>query len=420
MILKRRYWRLRAAFNEYPRNFWILMVTSFIDRLGGFILFPFFTLYITSRFGVGMTTVGIIFGTFSVTGIIGSTIGGALTDRLGRKPMLLFGLIVSAVSSIWLGFADSLSLFFAGAIFVGLFSNAGGPAQQAMLADILPDSQRAQGFAIWRVIVNLSAAIGPAIGGFLASRSFLALFITDAIVSVLVAIMIFFLLPETRTRLKKGKQESMLTTFRGYGKVLGNATFMFFWVASVITWLVYMQMNGTLAVYLRDTHSVTEQGFGGLVSLNALLVVLFQFAITRRVKGYPPFMVMAWGALLYAVGFGIYGFASDYSVFVVAMIIITIGEMLNAPIGQAVVANLAPENMRGRYMAFYGFSYAIPGVFGTLLAGLIMDNSDPRLVWYAAGLLGLLAAAMFVSLNGRADQEEPDPSRVRTPAESQY
>lgn len=382
------------------------MVTSFIDRLGGFILFPFFTLYITSRFGVGMTTVGFIFGTFSITGIVGSTIGGALTDRLGRKPMLLFGLVVSAVSSIWLGFADNLQLFFAGAVFVGLFSNAGGPAQQAMLADILPDSQRAQGFAIWRVVVNVAAAVGPAIGGLLASRSFLSLFITDAVVSVFVAILIFFLLPETRAFIKKEKRESMVQSFQGYGRVVRDVTFMFFWVASVFTWLVYMQMNSTLAVYLRDSHGVSEQGFGFLVSLNAALVVLFQFAITRRVERFPPFLVMAGGSLLYAIGFGLYGLAADYSAFIIAMIIITFGEMLNAPIGQAVVANIAPEDMRGRYMAFYGFSFAIPGVVGTLLAGMIMDNADPRLVWYAAGLLGIIASSMYVSLHGRVARKQ--------------
>ncbi|MGD8632594.1 MAG: MFS transporter [Anaerolineales bacterium] len=408
--MKRNYWRLKAAIDNYPRNFWLLMVVSFIDRLGGFILFPFFTLYITSKFGVGMTSVGFIFGAFSITGIVGSTIGGALTDRLGRKPMLLFGLIVSAVSSIWLGFADNLQMFFAGAVFVGLFSNAGGPAQQAMLADLLPDSQRAKGFAIWRVIVNIAAAVGPAIGGLLATRSFLSLFITDAGVSVLVAIMVFFLLPETRAFIKKDQRESMVQSFQGYGRVIRDATFMFFWVASVFTWLVYMQMNSTLAVYLRDSHGVSEQGFGFLLSLNAAIVVLFQFAITRRVERFPPFLVMAWGSLLYAVGFGLYGLAADYSAFIIAMIIITIGEMLNAPIGQAIVANLAPEDMRGRYMAFFGFSFAIPGIVGTLLAGLIMDNADPRMVWYAAGLLGIIATSMYVSLHARVNRNKDEAS----------
>jgi MFS family permease len=250
--------------------------------------------------------------------------------------------------------------------------------------------------------------VGPAIGGFVASRSFLALFITDAIISVIVAIMVFFLLPETRAFIKKDQRETMLQSFSGYGRVMRDATFMFFWVASVFTWLVYMQMNSTLAVYLRDTHSISEQGFGFLLSLNATMVVVFQFAITRRVERYPPFLVMAWGALLYAIGFGIYGFAVDYSVFIIAMAIITIGEMLNAPIGQAIVANLAPEDMRGRYMAFFGFSFAIPGMVGTLLAGLVMDNADPRLVWYAAGLLGLLATGMYISLHSRTSSRESE------------
>jgi MFS family permease len=200
----------------------------------------------------------------------------------------------------------------------------------------------------------------------------------------------------------------MVQSFKGYNRVMRDSIFMFFWVASVCTWLVYMQMNSTLAVYLRDTHSVSEQGFGFLLSLNATMVVLFQFAITRRVERYSPFIIMAWGALLYAIGFSMYGFASDYSAFILAMAIITIGEMLNVPIAQAVVANLAPEDMRGRYMAFFGFSFAIPGMFGTLLAGLIMDNADPRMVWYAAGLLGLLATGMYIALHSRVNQKEAE------------
>jgi len=102
LILKRQYWRLRSIYNEYPRHFWTLLLATFIDRVGGAILYPFFTLYITQKFGVGMTTVGMIFGTFAVTGMVGSMIGGALADRLGRKPLILFGLVISAVSSLYL------------------------------------------------------------------------------------------------------------------------------------------------------------------------------------------------------------------------------------------------------------------------------------------------------------------------------
>jgi MFS family permease len=406
LILKRQYWRLRSIYNEYPRHFWTLLFASFIDSVGGFILFPFFTLYITQKFGVGMTTVGMIFGAFAVTSMVGSTIGGALADRLGRKPLILFGLVVSAVSSLWLGLVNELELFFAGAIFVGLFTNIGGPARQAMIADILPEEQRAQGFGLFRVVVNLAAAIGPAIGGLLASRSYLSLFFTDAAISIFVAILLFIVLPETRIARKSQEEESMGQTLGGYGTVLRDKFFMFFWLASALSTLVYIQMNGTLAVYLRDVHNVSLQSFGAILSLNAGMVVLFQFYITRRFAKYPELAVITLGALLNAIGFALYGFVATYGLFLLAMAIITIGEMLWAPISQSIVARLAPDNMRGRYMAFFGFSFAVPFAIGPLLAGLVIDYYDPNWVWYAGGIFGLISAAMFALMSIRSSRKE--------------
>lgn len=406
MIIKRQYWRLRSVYNEYPRHFWTLLFATLIDSVGGAILFPFFTLYITQKFGVGMTTVGMIFGTFAVASMVGSTIGGAMADRLGRKPLILFGLVVSAISSLWLGLVNEIELFFVGAIFVGLFTNIGGPARQAMIADILPEEQRAQGFGLFRVVVNLAAAIGPAIGGFLASRSYLSLFLTDATISIFVAILLFIVLPETRIASKSQEKESMGQTFGGYGTVLRDRFFMFFWFASALSTLVYIQMNGTLAVYLRDVHNVSLQSFGAILSLNASMVVLFQFAITRRYAKYPELAVITVGALLNAVGFALYGFVATYGLFLLAMAIITIGEMLWAPISQSIVARLAPDDMRGRYMAFYGFSWAVPFAIGPLLAGLVIDYYDPNWVWYAGGIFGLISAAMFGLMYTRSSRKE--------------
>jgi len=169
--------------------------------------------------------------------------------------------------------------------------------------------------------------------------------------------------------------------------------------------LVYMQMNSTLAVYLRDVHGVPEQGFGYILSLNAAMVVLFQFSITRWMAKYRPLIMMAVGTLLYAIGFGMYGFVSTYVLFLVAMVIITIGEMLVSPTSQALTAQFAPEDMRGRYMAVFGFSWVIPMATGPLLAGLVMDYADPRWVWYAAGLLGLVAAGAFGFLQRRGKSQ---------------
>lgn len=399
-FLRRRVDAARQTFRDFPRPFWMLMGATFIDAFGSAMLFPFFTLYVTARFGIGMTEVGLIFLILTVASLVGTTIGGGMADRFGRKKMVIFGLIASALTVFSMGLASRIGMFFAAAVFSGLFANAGGPARQAMVADLLPEPKRAQGFGLHRVLHNLAFTIGPAVGGLLAARSYLSLFILDTIASLATAFAVLLLIPETRPEADAAQpQETTSETFRNYGQVLRDSFFMLFLLATTMMVLVYTQMQGTLSVYLRDAHGVQEAAFGYLLSLNAGMVVLFQFAITRRIEGLPPFLVLSLGTLFYVVGFGMYGFVSAYPMFLLAMALITFGEMLTAPTGQAVAASAAPEAMRGRYMAVYGFSWMIPGAVGMYLAGLIMDNYNPAWVWYAAAVTGMLAALMFVALH---------------------
>lgn len=401
--------RIRNTYNEFPAQFWTLVSATFIDRLGGALLFPFFTLYLTKKFGIGMTQVGLIFMLFSVTSVVGSMIGGALTDRLGRKGMLLFGLVMSGLSSVLMGLVNELYLFLGITVLVGILADAAGPAQQAMVADLLPEEKRAQGYGILRVVANLAVTFGPVIGGFLAAVSYLLLFISDAITSLITAVIVFFVIQETRRPREAGEpEETMAQTFKGYGKVLRDSAFVWFLGASLLMVLVYMQMNTTLAVYLRDEHGVSEQGFGFILSLNAAMVVLLQFQFTRWIDRYRPLIVMTVGTLLYAIGFAMYGFVSIFFMFLVAMVIITIGEMLVVPVSQSIVARLAPEDMRGRYMAMYGFSWVIPTAVGPLLAGLVMDNYNPDWVWYLAGILGVVAAGAYYFLEMRVGRSRYD------------
>lgn len=391
--------------NEYPRQFWILVMATFIDRLGGSMLFPFFTLYLTRRFNIGMTEVGLIFGLFSISSVIGSVTGGALTDRLGRKGMLLFGLVMSAVSTLLMGTVDRLNLFLIVALVVGVLAEVGGPAQQALVADILPEEKRAQGYGILRVVFNLAVTFGPILGGLLATRSYLFLFIADAVTSIITAVIVLFTLKETWKPQESGQpQPSMAQTFAGYGNVLRDNAFLWYMIATALSALVYIQMNTTLGVYLRDNHGVTEQAFGYILSLNAGMVVLLQFSTTRWVSKYRPLIVMAAGTVLYAVGFAMYGFVSAYVLFLVAMAVITVGEMMVSPVGQAIVACLAPEEMRGRYMAVFGFSWVIPIAIGPLLAGIVLDNLNPNWLWYGAGVIGVLSAVAYYLLEWRVSR----------------
>lgn len=394
--------KFKATYHDYPRRFWAVVVISFIDRVGGTMLFPFFALYITQKFQVGMTQAGFVLGLFSIFGLIGNTIGGALTDKYGRRKLILFGLIFSALSTLSLGLVNDFRVLIPVAVFIGLLSDVSGPAHGAMIADILPASQRQEGFGILRVVANMSWIIGPTIGGFVAGRSFFALFVMDAIISCFVAFLFYRFIPETKVHKPGDKQSAtLMETFKGYRLVLRDRPFVAFIAATILMTIVYLQMYNSLSVYLRDVHAVQPQGYGFLLTISAIVVILFQFGITRRIRGSPPFLVMGLGALFYMLGFGMFGVVGAYWLFVAAIIIITIGEMVIMPTSQALAANFAPEHMRGRYMAVYGMTHSAPAAIAPGAAGLIMDNLDPNLVWYIGAGLCALAACGFYFLHRR-------------------
>ena len=399
--------RVLQIYREYPRDFWMMIVVNFVDRLGGSLLFPFFALYITKKFQVGMTEVGGLFAIFFVSGFIGSFPGGALADRFGRKGIIIFSLIATSFSTLLMGFVNEFQFFLLVAFISGIFTDVGGPAYEAVFMDLLPEEKRASGFGIRRVAFNLAIVIGPVIGGFVAARSYLALFIIDAIISAIVALLVFLLIPETKPAAPEGKiQESTSETFAGYLRVLRDRRFIAFTLVCLLTWLVYMNMNTTLGVYLRDQHGLPESGYGWLISINAAMVVLLQFPITRRLEKNPPMLMMALGTFFIATGLLLYGFVGSFWLFAVAMAIITIGEMVTIPIANAVVAKFAPEEMRGRYTFVYGNSWGISFAVGPFLAGLVLDNYDPNLLWYACGIIGMIAVAGFLALQ-RALHTEP-------------
>jgi MFS family permease len=373
--------RLRETYRQYPSKFWVVAGASFIDVIGRTLIMPFFTLYVTQKFAVGMTQAGILLAAFSVSGFVGNMIGGALTDRLGRRAMILFGLVFSALSSVSMGLVNELRVFYVLAVTVGLLSDVAGPAHSAMIADLLPEEKRAEGFGMLRVVANMAWIIGPTIGGLLATRSYLLLFILDAVCSIITALIIFRLIPETRPQAAQlAHQESLAQTFIGYRKALSDRPYVGFLLVAIAMNLVYLQLYSTFSVFLRDVHGAGPRVYGMLMSLNATTVVLLQFWITRKLRVYPPMLIMALGTFFYMIGFGMFSFIAGLPFFSLAMLFITIGEMIVMPVSSALVARFAPEDMRGRYMAVFALCWQVPSAIGPWAAGIILDNFNPRLI----------------------------------------
>jgi len=388
---------------RFSKHFWMLMAASFIDMLGGSLIFPFFSLFMTQKFHVGMTEVGGMFFVWALTsGVIGNVIGGALADRFGRKTNMILGLVASATSALLMVLIQNIVFFYIAIAIVGIFEDIAGPARQAMIADLVPEPLRDEAYGIFRIVFNLAAAIGPAIGGFMATRSFELLFYADVALSLSVAAFVYLFLAETKpaSEVHFGEQEAtFMQTMKGYRVVLKDKIFMDFVGISILSTLMYFNLNSTLSVFLVHFRNITPAQFGYLLSLNAIMVVLLQITFTRITTRWPPFLTIATGNLLYVIGFGMYGVVNSYSRYILAMVVITIGEMICAPKEQSMAANLSPNDMRARYMAVRSFAWIIPVAIGPMGAGLIMDHLNPNLVWAAAALSGMLSVIGFLRLH---------------------
>jgi MFS family permease len=379
-------------YHEFPRKFWVVVGVHFVDKIGGTLVFPFFALYITGRFHVGMTEAGILLGLLSLAGIVGSV--------LGRRKLILFGLLASALSALTFGSVTTFAWLFPVAAFVGLFSEVGGPAHAAMIADILPKEQRQEGFGILRVVSNSAWLVGPTIGGFVARSSFFALFVIDAAISCVVATLFYLFMEETRPAPhERHADEGFFETFRNYRLVLADKAFVAFLAAAVLMGMVYIQMYNSLSVYLRDNHGIQPQGYGVLLTSSAITVICFQFWTMRAIKRKPPFLMMALGTLFYLIGFGLFGVVSAYWLFVLAVVVITVGEMIVMPTSQTLAAGFARTDMRGRYMALFGLSVSIPAAIGPLAAGVVLDNYRPNLLWNLAAVFCAISAGGFYALH---------------------
>src|SRR4030095_7191805 len=250
--------------------------------------------------------------------------GGALADKFGRRRIIIFGLVFSALSSLLFGLANEINVLYPLVIIVGLLSSVAHPAHDAMLADILPENKRQEGFGILRVVFNYAWIFVTALGGFIAARSFFALFVTDSILSCIVAALIYRSLPETKptSRDEAQQEKSLWQTVVGYRDVLRDLVFMGFVLACILALVVYQQQYSTLSVYMRDVHHIDSKGYGLILSITGLEVVLFQFWISHTIRRYAPFLIMMLSTIFFAIGVFMYGLASNFTMFTVASIVV--------------------------------------------------------------------------------------------------
>jgi len=378
---------LVATLRTFPRPVWVLCGGSFLNKFGTFVI-PFLALYMTRK-GFSIAQAGLAISAFGLGNFTASIIGGHLADTIGRRKTIVFSMATVAVSMLLLSQARTFPAILAFTALTGLTGEIYRPASSALLADLVPAGERVTVYAIYRLSFNAGWAFGPATAGFLATRSFTWLFIGDAATSLLFGLVAWFALP---AGLRVGEVQAKWGVALKH--IISDRRLLQVLAASFVIALGFFQFTSSYALEV-TAHGFSNSVYGALVSLNGVLVVLFELPMTGLTRRFPARRVIAIGYLLIGVGFSLNAFASSILAFAFAMTIFTLGEMVAMPVSSAYIADLAPPHLRGRYMGTFAFSWSIALMIGPP-AGMALFGVSPFALWMACGVLGLISATIII------------------------
>jgi MFS family permease len=388
-----------STFQRHDRRVHILVLCRGITALGFSVVFPFLSIYFYNVMKIPMATIGTVFFAAILSGAVAELIGGELADRFGRKIVMVSALSIRATVFLLISLAVFKNVGFvpiAGLIVLSSFSRGlFEPAALAMVSDVTTREKRQEAFAFLRIGINLGWAVGPAMGGFLASLSYAFLFSVSGIVTLIGVIILLAALKEPT-----GASRAERVGLRDLAAVAHDRLFLSYNLISVLVCVVAAQLIMVFSVYAVEWVGISKVNLGYLYTVNGLVVVLLQFPCVKLVERFRMTRVIAFGSLLYAIGYFSASFAAGFAMLLVAIVIVTLGEILTGPASVALVANIAPVKRYGRYMGVFGLFSSVGFSLGPFVGGLAMDVSGGSrlIVWSLIGIIGVVASAGFLLL----------------------
>lgn len=397
----------------YPPQFWLLLSSTLVFRTGSSLLFPFLTLFLHEQLGFSVAATALAVGLCSVAGMAGVSLAGPMVDRFGRKRCVVLALIAGGSVLVGMSLAGSFPLWCLLMIAEGVAMPVVRVGTNAMIADLVEPARRAGAYALERVAMNVARAAGTAAGGMLIAASYQLAFSAATAARMGAALLLLLFAVETMPRTRARQAGA---TAGGYAQVLRDRAFLAFCAISVLTGMTYSLMETILPIHAKEGLHLREAQLGLVMAVSAVMVVLFQYAVTGVAERHAHLRVLAVAALFHAVGVGSVAWARSFGAVMASMAVLTLGDMIAVPTAVAVTADLAPPGMRGRYMSVYGLNWEAAYVVGPLVAGIVHDGLGPQSVWHCGLAMALAAAAGFAWLGRplRAGELAAAPARAAT------
>ncbi|PAP81389.1 hypothetical protein B1759_08695 [Rubrivirga sp. SAORIC476] len=384
---------LRAAVAAYPRPFWMLVVGTFVNRTG-LVVLPFLALYMSGprAFSVAQATAAV--SIYGAGAFAGGFVGGWLSDRVGRRPVLLASLGGAALPMAGIPFVASYAAVLALVFAFGVLSEMYRPAVSAAVADLVPEARQPRAYAIVYWAINLGAAVGPALGGLIAERSYTGLFVLEGVSLFAYAAIVLVSVPETRPAVAEGVVRPRIDL----RPVARDGALAALAVVVLLVGIGFYQLFTSLPLAM-EADGLSERYFGFVVTVNGALIVLIGLPVAAWVGDRATRWPVPVAVALVAIGLAFQIPAHTFGAYAACAIIWTLGEMAFLPVVPTLVSKLAPTDLRGSYQGVYHASWGLAKMLGPALGGLVFAGYGSSALWGgAAALVGGAAVIMTLLL----------------------
>ena len=391
--------RVHAVVGGFPRAFWVLWAGMFVNRAGAFVL-PFLAIYLTQGRGLSAATAGVVVACYGAGAAVASPLGGFFADHLGRRGTMIASLLFGGLGMIALGFAHDIAVIAPGCFLVGMVCESYRPAMTAAVSDLVPPHDRVRAFGLLYWVINLGFSFGLLLAGILASRSFLLLFVGDGLTSIAFALLVWRLVPETRPPHPEHAEKRAPGLVHGFLAPYREFPFAMFLALTLLVLLLFMQHVAALPIGMSE-FGLSRKQLGLLLALNGIVIVVLQPVLAPVITRWNRSRTLALGSVLVGLGFGVNAFAHDAWTLGLGIVIWTVGEILVLPIGNALVADVAPTHLRGRYQGAYGLCFGLAAFAAPLLGTAVLQRFGQAALWYACLAVGVVTGVGHLLLEPR-------------------
>jgi MFS family permease len=385
----------------FDRRVWLLMVAMLAFRFGQGMYFPFSTIHFHNVVGIPLSLVGVGLASLAVASVVSGLVSGPLSDRYGRKPLMLAALVGSAAAFCAFAFVEDFAGYLLVSVMAGLAGNTTfDAARNAMVADVTPPGRRSRAYGLVRVGSNVGWATGPVVAGLTAASAgsqgiYRTLFLCASALMALVAVVLVLAVEESLPALSECAPRVGASGLRA---ALTDGPFVVLLASGVLLYYVFTQDWQALPIYAKNFLAVPDSRIGLFLGANGLMVIVLQLPISYAIDRASKVVTLLVGATLFAASSATLLLTTSFLGILLAFaLFFTLAEMILEVAGAALAAELAPVRLRGTYLALFGMCFGAAYGVSPIVAGALLEAQLPDIIWQIQlSAAGLAAIALVV------------------------